>query len=99
MPTLLVGYDLNRPTQKYAPLIEALKGCAAWWHHLDSTWLVKTELTPTQFRGLMVDLTDADGAPVLDENDEVLVIDVTGRARAWRGFNEKGSKWLNETFE
>ncbi len=91
MRTILVAYDVNSPGQNYTKLFEYLKGLGAWWHHLDSTWLVKTVLSPVDVR---------DGASAfLDANDELLVIDVTGDARAWTGFNPKGSKWLKETFE
>ena len=88
MSTLLVGYDLNRPGQDYPELIEEIKAIGAWWHHLDSTWLVRTELTP-------VEVCDRLKAHI-DRGDELLVIDVTGRARAWAGFNDRGSKWLKD---
>lgn len=90
MRTILVTYDLNTPGQDYAKLHEYLKSLGAWWHHLDSTWLVKTTLTATGVR---------DGAATfLDVNDEILVVDVTNDPRAWRGFNASGSEWLKETF-
>jgi hypothetical protein len=44
--TMLVGYDLNKPAQDYPKLIEKLKNFSAWWHHLDSTWLVRTPFPP-----------------------------------------------------
>jgi hypothetical protein len=80
MATLLVGYDL----------IKKLKAFDSWWHHLDSTWLIKVDKTPTAVRD---ELKEA-----IDENDELLVIDVSNDARAWAGFNAKGSKWLKDTF-
>ncbi len=90
MATMLVGYDLNAPGKDYAKLHEYLKGLGAWWHHLDSTWLIRTNLTPVEIR---------DGAAsFLDPNDELLVIDVSEDARAWRGFSTSGSKWLKERF-
>lgn len=88
MATLLVGYDLNKPTKDYSTLIERLRKFGTWWHHLDSTWLVRTELTPVQVRDELRRLIDAD--------DELLVIDVSGRASAWAGFNQKGSQWLRD---
>lgn len=90
MSTYQVGYDLDKPGQDYSDLIEAIKGLGVWWHHLDSTWLVKSNLTATGVRDALKDR--------LDSNDELLVIDVTGAARAWYGFNASGSKWLKETF-
>lgn len=91
MKTILIAYDLNASGQDYAELHDAIRELArGWWHHLDSLWLIKTELRPVEVRDLL--------KVKIDENDELLVIDVTGRPRAWRGFNERGSKWLHETF-
>lgn len=91
MATLMIGYDLNKPGKDYGPLVEAIKALGAWWHHLDSTWLVKCEKTATDVRDAL--------RTQLDSNDELLVLDVTGRARAWVGFNERGSAWLKDTYE
>ncbi|MEK6328465.1 MAG: SinR family protein [Actinomycetota bacterium] len=85
MSTLLVGYDLNRPGQDYANLIERIKQIGVWWHHLDSTWLVKTGLTPAQLRD--------DLKRYVDSGDELLVLDVTGAAWAGTGFDSYD--WLH----
>ena len=90
MSTLLIGYDLNR-TKDYPDLIEATKSLGAWWHHLDSTWLVNTTQSPKEVRDTL--------APHLDGDDELLVVDVTSCARAWTGFNDSGSKWLKDTYQ
>lgn len=50
---------------------------------LDSTWLIKTEQTPKEVRDVL--------KPLIDANDEPLVIDVSGRTAAWTGFNQRGS--------
>lgn len=60
MNTLLVGYDLYKPLQNYKDLIDKLKGFATWWHHLDSTWLVRTNLTAPQLRDQLKTLIDSD---------------------------------------
>lgn len=88
MATLLVGYDLNRPGQDYPDLIQKLKSYGTWWHHLDSTWLVVTELNPRELRDALL--------PFVDDSDELLVLDVTGDAGAWHGFKSRGSDWLTE---
>lgn len=88
MNTLLVGYDLNKPTQNYAGLIEALKSHSTWWHHLDSTWLVKTAKTPSQLRDELMELIDA--------NDELLVMNVTGDLWASAGLQQRANDWLQE---
>lgn len=88
MNTLLIGYDLNKVGQNYENLIAQIKAMGAWWHHLDSTWLVKTSETHTSARDRL--------RPHIDRNDELLVIDVTGDAAAWYGFTDKGGRWLHE---
>jgi hypothetical protein len=91
MATLMIGYDLNKPEKDYEPLIKAIKALGAWWHHLDSTWLVNCAKTATEVRDTL--------KAQIDGNDELLVIDVTGRARGWTGFSDSASKWLKETYE
>ena len=88
MSTILIGYDLNKTGQDYNDLIEKIKSLGAWWHHLDSTWIVKTNQSAVAVRDML--------GPLIDSNDELLVIDITGDAAAWKGFNERGSKWLKD---
>jgi hypothetical protein len=83
----MIGYDLNKPAQNYARLIERLKKFSAYWHHLDSTWIVRTDMTCVAIRDELTKL--------MDSNDEILVADLTGVA-AWNGFNTDGSKWLKD---
>lgn len=89
MATLLIGYDLNRPGQNYPELFDAIKALGTtWWHHLDSTWIVVANLTPVQVRDRL--------GRHLDAGDELLVMDVSGDAAAWKGFDERGSQWLRD---
>jgi hypothetical protein len=87
MPTLVIGYDLNRPGQSYRPLIERIKNHGSWWHHLDSTWFVVTSLTPTQMRD--------DLRRYIDSSDELLVLNVTHDSWAGVGFEQRAYDWLN----
>jgi hypothetical protein len=90
MSTLLIGYDLNSPGQDYSALVEAIKKLgSAWWHHLDSTWLVRTSMSPGEVRDEL--------KQYLDSSDELLVIDITSDSMAWTGFNERGRAWLKAT--
>ena len=44
---ILITYDLKKLDKDYAPLYEAIKKCgSAWWHYMESVWIVKTELSP-----------------------------------------------------
>jgi hypothetical protein len=87
MATYLISYDLNKPGQDYKGLEEAIKSLGAWWHHLDSTWIVKHAGPATVIRDSL--------AEHIDGNDELLVVKLSGEG-AWRGFSDRGSKWLKE---
>lgn len=88
MNTYLIGYDLNKAGQNYEDLIDKIKSTFNyWWHHLDSTWIVKTDLQAVQIRDLLM--------PHIDSNDELLVV-YLGHEAAWVGFGDKGSQWLKE---
>lgn len=82
----MIGYDLNSPGQDYASLIEAIEGLSGTrWHCLDSTWLIKTDLTSVQIRDRLL--------PHIDKSDELLVARLAGEA-AWYGFNQECADWL-----
>lgn len=87
MPTLLIGYDLNRPGQRYDDLIDAIKSLGTWWHHLDSTWIVDTSLGASQVRDRL--------SRTIDAGDELLVVDVTNRNWASRGLPQPANTWLS----
>lgn len=87
MRTYLIGYDLNKPGQNYDKLIEAIKGYGTWWHHLDSTWIIKTNNSAVEIRDLL--------GKHMDTSDELLVVRLSGEG-AWQGFNAEGSKWLKD---
>lgn len=91
MNKILFGYDLNKQAKssEYEDLIKKIKETFPnYWHCLDSTWIVVTELSPTQVRDLL--------SPFLDSNDEMFVADITGKAAAWRGFTGNCSTWLKD---
>jgi hypothetical protein len=85
MKTYLIGYDLNKPGKDYDKLIEAIKGYGTWWHHLDSTWIIKTNNSAVEIRDYLWKF--------MDNSDELLVVRLSGEG-AWGGFNAEGSKWL-----
>ncbi len=87
MATMLVGYDLTGPAQRYVALFAKLKSFGTWWHGLDSTWLVKTELTATELRDALKGFIDA--------KDALLVLDVSNDAAAWVGLPEPAGDWLS----
>lgn len=83
----MIGYDLNKPGQDYTPLFDAIKAMSnAWWHYLDSTWLIESSYSAEQIRDHL--------STVIDMNDELLVAAISAPA-AWVGFSDKGSEWLS----
>ncbi len=44
----LITYDLKNRSRNYGGLFLAIKGLGVWWHYLDSTWIIKTNLTSSQ---------------------------------------------------
>jgi hypothetical protein len=87
VPTLLIGYDLNRPGQRYNDLIDAIKSLGTWWHYLDSTWIVDTQLHAPQVRDRL--------SGKIDDDDELLVVDVTNQNWASRGLPQPANAWLS----
>ena len=51
MATILITYDIH-PTKDegYDNLIEKIQSFGDWWHHLESTWIVKCAHSPREIR-------------------------------------------------
>jgi len=81
-----INYDLKKPGQRYKRLHEAIKQCGvSWWHYLESTWLVDTNLSADQIWARL--------EPHLDKNDSALVIRVTNDCQGW--LPEKAWQWIS----
>lgn len=70
MKAYLIGYDLNKDGQDYKGLYEKIKELSSnnWWHCLDSTWIIKSNLTADQILEKL--------KPFIDANDHILVIEL-----------------------
>ena len=86
MRLLLVGCDLTRPEKDYVALLDRLRGFDWWWHGLESTWIVRTDLTTVELRDAL--------KPHVDPADKLLILDVTGDAAAWSNMSRRESDWL-----
>lgn len=87
MSTFLITYDLNKPGQNYDKLYEKIKSLGAWWHHLDSTWIVETSLTIGEVQDRLLS--------VLDDSDSLLVMNINGDTYAgW--LTQDAWDWLKE---
>lgn len=83
---LLISYDLSDRTDTGA-VSQAIRSVSVgWWHHLDSSWIIKTRWTPLEMRDAL--------RPVLSADDEVFIADITDAEAAWRGFPARGTQWL-----
>lgn len=86
MAIYLVSYDLNAPGKDYSLLYASIKELSSsWWHYLDSTWFIQTELPPSVLRDKL--------RQVLDSTDRIIVIKVT---LPWASYNlsDKAVQWL-----
>jgi hypothetical protein len=95
MGVLMIGYDLHEG-EDYKDLIDAIKAYGDWWHCLDSTWLIKTDLIPSQVRdNLRKHIKSDDRLIVLRYGASVAG---EGGNGAWFGFKDippsQCSSWL-----
>ena len=81
-----ISYDLNKPCQDYEELYEAIKELGSWWHYLDSTWLVSTNLNASQIFSKLKEHIDA--------NDNILVISVGNDYSGW--LPKKAWEWIKD---
>lgn len=88
MATQLITYDLSQPGRDYAKLIAAIKRYPGWCGVTESTWLIKTTESTEAVRDALV--------RVVDRNDKVFIIDVTGKAAAWFGLPTNISQWIKQ---
>lgn len=88
MKTYIIGYDLNKTGQNYSELIDAIKELSngTWWHHLDSTFIVKSYRSATFIKNTL--------STHIDKNDELFVARLVEDESAWTGFNKRGTDWL-----
>jgi hypothetical protein len=81
-----VSYDLNSPGQDYKNLYNELKRSNSWWHYLESTWLINTNETASQFCERL--------RKHIDKNDGLLIIEVTNNYQGC--LSEEAWKWIRE---
>ncbi len=83
----MICYDLNAPNQNYNLLYDAIRSYGAWWHHLDSLWIIKTQSTATEIRDNL--------RQFIDSNDSLLVTHF-GSSWASAGMPKKATEWLRK---
>jgi hypothetical protein len=86
--SILIVCDIHPPKgEAYDGLIKEIQSLGVWWHHLESTWVVKSIRTPGEIRDQLKCHIGTD--------DQLLVIDISKAPSEWFGINQAGSNWLN----
>lgn len=67
---VLISYDLKQPDRDYSVLYEAIKSTGkAWWHYLESVWIVDTAQDPEACYNMI--------KPAMDDNDFLFIVEIT----------------------
>lgn len=87
MNKYLITYDLkNKSIKNYESLYIAIKTIGTWWHYLDSTWILKTNLTSKQIYEKL--------ASNLLTNDHILIVKIESNDK-WGWLPADAWTWLN----
>lgn len=88
MKVFSITYDLKQPGRNYSDLYDAIKAFGDFQHPLESTWFVRVA------DAVSVDSVSQKLLSVMDKNDSIVVIDVTGSPH--QGWLPKSFwSWLN----
>lgn len=87
MPAQLISYDLITPGRDYTNLHEAIKKLGAWWHCVESVWIVDTQTSTSSIRDTL--------SKHIDANDKLLVVQLQG-TWATMHLSEECNKWLRD---
>jgi hypothetical protein len=90
--SILIAYDIH-PAEgaAYDDLVQAIQSLGAWWHHLETVWIIRSEKTPEEIRDIL--------KPYVGVDDQLLVLDVSGDRAGWVGISDAGSNWLRQNIE
>jgi hypothetical protein len=86
MRTVLITYDLNAPGQNYNKVLEVIRSYPRWARLGTSAYEVGTYESVTTVRDNLL--------RVMNANDTVFVVDVTGMPAAWHGLPSDVGDWL-----
>jgi hypothetical protein len=88
MNKYLITYDLkNKSIKNYDLLYLAIKSIGPWWHHLDSTWIIKSNRSSREIWTLL--------ARHLLKNDHILVVRID-TSDEWGWLPKNAWDWLNQ---
>ncbi len=66
-----VSYDLRQPGRDYEDLYVAIQNCGSYFHALESTWFVRSELSANDIYERLKDHKDANDHVVISEVNSV----------------------------
>lgn len=90
MNSILISYDLNghETSSDYEKLIRRIKEYPGWVKPLESFWIIRTKASARDVRDTL--------KPLIDNNDELLTIDVSGDDWASYGLTKNVNDWLKQ---
>jgi hypothetical protein len=71
----LVSYQFRNDPEDYPAFFEVLQSFDGWWHYIDGTWLVATDLDAKSIRDRLL--------PHLDNDVNLLVAEVGNDMAGW----------------
>jgi hypothetical protein len=71
----IVCYDLKGLPSAYQPLINELKASYAWWHYLQSTWIILRYESLVELQPKLL--------PLIFQSDLLLILPAKGPAAGW----------------
>ena len=87
--TILIGYDVHPPHGDTQDKLEtAIRALGTWWHHLETIWIVRSDHTSHEILEKL--------RCTVGNEDQLLVIDISGDIASWSGINDLGDKWLKD---
>lgn len=91
MAWYVVSYDLRRElgSADYLRLFDALRTAVEFCKPLQSIWIIETPLAPSEVIAILL------GVGVLDDNDGIIVLEITGIGDYRRVFNAEVAHWLD----
>lgn len=83
----VISYDLKSPGKDYSSLYEVIKSFGAWWHYLDSTWIIRSQRSVSDISDLIRQRMDA--------NDRLIVAAISVHdTDGW--LPQKAWDWIRE---
>lgn len=86
MNKYLITYDLKNKIRNYDSLYLAIRSLGPWWHYLDSTWIIKTNMNSTQIWNYL--------ASHITTMDRLLIIKIDSSDK-WGWLPQDAWNWLN----